>query len=55
MSNPKSNKVLFDDASDAWEKQDYKNAFELFLKAAKNGDSSAQNNLGYFWDEGIYV
>ena len=55
MTNLESNKVLFDNASDALEKQNYKKAFELFLKAAENGDSFAQNNLGYFWDEGIYV
>lgn len=27
-------------------------AFKLFLKAAKLGDSSAQNNLGYLYSEG---
>ena len=42
MSNPESNKTLFDNASDACEKQDYAKAFELFLKVAENGDSSTQ-------------
>ena len=35
--------------------QDYKQAYELYLQAAENGDAEAQNNLGWFYQRGFYV
>ena len=48
----------FDDftrASKLWDKRDVRGAFKAFLKLAQDGDSSAQVNVGYFYDEGIAV
>ncbi|MEE8575069.1 MAG: tetratricopeptide repeat protein [Thermodesulfobacteriota bacterium] len=46
---------LFTRASEAWDAGNLKEAFDLFHEAVKNGDSSSQLNLGYFYDEGIGV
>ena len=46
---------LFKSASKAWDRGDTSTAFNLFQKAAESGDSSSQLNIGYFFDEGIYV
>lgn len=43
---------LFEQASLEWEQGNNRKAFELFRKAALQGDPSAQHNLGYFYDEG---
>jgi len=55
MMNKTIHEELFVQGNEAWEKQNYKRAFELFREAAENGDSSSQHNLGYFYDEGLYV
>jgi TPR repeat protein len=34
-------------------RQDYKEAFRWFQKGAEAGDSSAQTNLGYMYDQGL--
>jgi hypothetical protein len=47
--------VLFDKASESWERGRLRSAFFLFLRAAKDGDPGAQHNLGYFYDVGIGV
>lgn len=39
----------------AWEKAKLRSAFRLFLAGSKRGDTSCQQNLGYFYDEGIGV
>ena len=46
---------LFEQASKEWELGNYESAFGLFETAAKQGDAASQNNLGYFYDEGIGV
>jgi TPR repeat protein len=46
---------LFEQASLEWDQGNKKKAFELFGKAAQQGDPSAQHNLGYFYDEGFGV
>ncbi|MEE8575501.1 MAG: hypothetical protein V3T30_08825 [Thermodesulfobacteriota bacterium] len=48
-------KDLFTCASEAWDAGNLKEAFNLFHEAAKNGDSSAQLNLGIFFYGGLYV
>jgi len=50
-----SEQNLFDLASKAWDEGHLKEAFDLFYKLANEGDPSSQNNLGYFFDEGIGV
>jgi TPR repeat protein len=47
--------VLFQRADRQWEQGKLQSAFRLFLAAAKGGDTGCQNNLGYFYDEGIGV
>jgi TPR repeat protein len=44
---------LFKRADAEWESGHNKKAFDLFLKAALHGESSAQHNVGYFYDVGI--
>ncbi|MEK6745094.1 MAG: tetratricopeptide repeat protein [Nitrospirota bacterium] len=44
---------LFNKASKAWERGNKKRAFELFFEAANKDEPSAQNNLGFFYSEGI--
>ncbi len=55
MNAQHTNEDLFTEAFEAWENHELQKAFELFLQMAGDGDSSAQLNLGYFYDEGIYV
>ncbi len=47
--------TLFEKASEEWEAGNLRRAFDLFQRAAELGDASSQNNLGYFFDEGIGV
>lgn len=49
----KNMKSLFEQASQVWEEGKTKKAFELFRKAAKQGDKGALLNLGYCYDEGV--
>ncbi len=44
---------LFDQASQAWEEGNTKEAFELFRQAVEQGDKNSLFNLGYCYDEGI--
>ncbi len=46
---------LFEQASKEWDAGNLKSAFDLFQRSASQGDASSQNNLGYFYDEGIGV
>ncbi len=46
---------LFEQASKEWELENYESAFRLFKSAAEQGDAASQNNLGYFYDEGIGI
>lgn len=46
---------LFMKANERWDAGDLLGAFELFSMAAKGGDASSQNTLGYFYDHGIGV
>lgn len=46
---------LFAKANESWDAGDLRGAFELFSVAAKNGDASSQNSLGYFYDHGIGI
>jgi TPR repeat protein len=48
-------KCLFNDANTAWDGGDLRKAFELFNQAAELGDSASQLDLGYFFDNGLYV
>ena len=47
--------VAFARADKQWDRGELRSAFRLFLSAAKAGDSSAQHNLGYFYDVGVGV
>lgn len=49
----KNMKSLFEQASQAWEEGKTKKAFELFRKAAKQGDKNAPLNLGYCYAKGV--
>ncbi len=42
----------FHEASALWDEGRIKEAFRLFLAAAKAGDSSSQVNVGFFYDTG---
>ena len=55
MNEDANTNIIFNQASTAWDNGNLKKAYEFFLKAAENGDQSSQTNLGYFYDEGIYV
>lgn len=46
---------LFLRANAAWDEGQSKIAFALFGQAAKKGDVSAYNSIGYFYDHGIGV
>lgn len=46
---------LFYQASQQWDAGNVKQAFTLFKLAAEQGDSNAQNSLGYFFDTGKAV
>ena len=45
----------FEQASKEWELENFESAFTLFKSAAEQDDAASQNNLGYFYDEGIGV
>jgi len=42
----------FEHAVDAYEREDYKTAYKLFLPLAEQGDYDAQNNLGLIYEYG---
>jgi len=42
----------FQDATDAYERKDYKEAVKLYRLSAEQGDAEAQYNLGLMYDEG---
>lgn len=46
---------LFSQACAKWDEGDLDAAYTLFLKAAKAGDGSSQNNLGVFFECGYSV
>ncbi len=46
---------LFTEANVAWDKGDLEKAFALFARAAEMGDVSSQIDLGYFYDNGLFV
>jgi len=46
---------IFEQASKEWESENYASAFKLFKSSAEQGYTASQNNLGYFYDEGIGV
>ena len=46
---------LFERADRMWNSGKLRNAFNLFLQAAKAGDRDSQLNTGYFYDKGIGV
>lgn len=46
---------MFELANEAWERGDEKQAFHLFLAAAKSGEVDAFNSVGFFYDHGIGV
>jgi len=54
-SPSKKNDRLFIDANAAWDRDDLRRAFELFMQAARSGDASSQLNIGYFFDRGLHV
>jgi len=47
--------ALFEKADKQWDLGSLLSAFRLFYTSAKLGDSSAQHNLGYFYDNGIGI
>jgi TPR repeat protein len=46
---------LFDQANKAWDEGRFAEAFEMLFQAALQGDASAQNSLGYFYENGIGI
>jgi len=46
---------MFTAANAAWDKRDLGQAFTLFMRAAKLGDVGSQVDLGYFFDNGLFV
>ena len=48
-------KALFIAANTAWDNGDLEQAFALFSRAAMLGDVSSQLDLGYFFDQGLFV
>ncbi len=46
---------LFYQANEFWDNGDLKNAFDLFMLAAKGGDTNAQSSVAYFFDNGLGV
>jgi len=42
----------FQDATDAYNRQDYETAYKLILPLAEQGDASAQFNLGLMYEDG---
>lgn len=49
----KINRNLLDRACILWDLGKLRPAFHLFLRAAKNGDASAQLNLAHFYSDGL--
>ena len=47
-----SKKDDFENAADAFEREDYETAYKLFLPLAEQGDADAQYNLGVMYNEG---
>lgn len=47
--------ALFNQANEAWDSGDLRQAFALFAQAAELGDVSSQLDLGYFFDQGLSV
>lgn len=47
--------ALFARANEQWEQGNLRSAHRLLLLGAKQGDTSAQHNLGYFYDAGVGV
>jgi len=45
----------FQDATDAFNKKDYKTAYRIFLKLAEQGNAEAQYYLGLIHDQGLGV
>jgi len=45
----------FQDGMDAYDRQDYKTAYRLWLPLAEQGEASAQYNLGAMYDQGLGV
>jgi hypothetical protein len=45
----------FQDATDAYDRNDYKTAYKLLLTLAKQGDVEAQYRLGLLYDDGYEV
>ena len=46
---------MFIRADAMWDRGQLRNAFRLFLAAARAGDKASQLNVGYFYDKGIGV
>jgi len=46
---------LFNEAGAAWDKGGLRLAFTLFMQAAELGDRASQLDLGYFFDNGLFV
>jgi uncharacterized protein len=51
----KQDHKLFVQANSAWDRGDFRSAFELFSRAAESGDVSSQLDLGSFFDRGLHV
>ena len=45
----------FQDGVDAYNRKDYKTAYQLWLPIAEQGDAEAQYNLGVMYDDGTGV
>ena len=54
-SKSSSKDLLFKSANEAWDSGDLEQAFALFTQAAKSGDAGSQVDLGYFYDNGLFV
>lgn len=48
-------KHWFEQGHKAWETGNTRDAFRAFLRGAKAGDVSCQQNVGYFYDEGLAI
>lgn len=46
---------IFDEANALWGRGEVADAFNLFYEAANQGHGSAQHNVGFFYDSGIFV
>ncbi|NOS72516.1 MAG: sel1 repeat family protein [Verrucomicrobia bacterium] len=52
---PQEKNRLFKNANTAWDNGDLRGAFALFTRAAHLGDRASQLDLGYFFDQGLFV